>query len=192
MDYRSVFVTVGTTSFDILISVINTQEIAEVLKLLGCKKLVIQFGRGNNYIRRDIALYPVIINVSPLFPGQEIPINHDLFTGINVDMYGLRNSIKEDIEAADLVIGHAGAGTCLEVLKAGKPLIVVINDSLMDNHQTELSRALTSQGIVVSCFVTDLVKTLTTFNAAKLKKLTPGHPELFGHELDRLLGYSTS
>lgn len=50
MDYKSVFVTVGTTSFDALIAVINTRECEEALKKMGCKKLVIQFGRGNNYI----------------------------------------------------------------------------------------------------------------------------------------------
>lgn len=117
-------------------------------------------------------------------------MDRDLFADFDLDVYGLRNSISSDIEKADLVIGHAGAGTCLEVLKAGKPLIVVINDTLMDNHQTELSRSLASQGIVVSCGVADLRRTISTFDASKVKKLSPGHPELFQRELDRLLGYN--
>ena len=167
MEFKTIFVTVGTTSFDALISELNTEQSVETLLALGCQKLVIQYGRAS-----------------------QPDVNKSLFRGIDVEMYGLKSSITEDINAADLVIGHAGAGTCLEVLKAGKPLIVVINESLMDNHQTELSRSLTNQGIVVSCFVPDLAKTLAKFNPNKLKKLLPGHPELFQHELDVLLGYS--
>jgi UDP-N-acetylglucosamine transferase subunit ALG13 len=43
------------------------------------------------------------------------------------------------MRGADLVISHAGAGSVLEALHAHKSLLVVVNDSLMDNHQTELA-----------------------------------------------------
>lgn len=166
MEFKNIFITVGTTSFDELIAEVNAREMVAALKRLGCKRIVVQYGRGS-----------------------AVTMDQELFEGIDLEMYGLRSSITPDIQAADLVIGHAGAGTCLEVLKAGKPLIIVINDTLMDNHQTELSRSLTSQGIVASCFVADLTKTLLTFNPQKLKRLLPGHPELFQEQLDRLLGY---
>lgn len=39
-----------------------------------------------------------------------------------------------------------GAGSVLETLQAGKPLIVVINDLLMDNHQLELASQLAEDG----------------------------------------------
>lgn len=47
---------------------------------------------------------------------------------------------------ADHVI--LGAGTILDVMRMGVPLIVVPNPRLLDNHQEELARELVRQGYV--------------------------------------------
>ena len=39
-----------------------------------------------------------------------------------------------------------GAGSVLETLQAGRPLVVVINELLMDNHQLELASQLAEDG----------------------------------------------
>lgn len=46
---------------------------------------------------------------------------------------------------------HTGAGSCLEVLGANKPLVVVINEELMNNHQVELADQLSSDGHLFYC-----------------------------------------
>jgi len=79
----SVFVTVGTTSFDELIETICSEKSCEALISRGYHTITVQLGRGN-YIKS-------IDNSS-----------------LNFHSYRLKNSIKEDIEAADLVISHAG------------------------------------------------------------------------------------
>lgn len=49
MEFRTVFITVGTTSFDSLVGEINTQETVDVLKKIGCRKVILQYGRGNEF-----------------------------------------------------------------------------------------------------------------------------------------------
>ena len=46
------------------------------------------------------------------------------------------------MESADLVISHAGAGTCLEVLRLEKPLVVIVNRSLLGNHQVGIGKSM--------------------------------------------------
>ena len=68
------------------------------------------------------------------------------------------------------MIAHAGAGTALEVLRKGKPLICVINDDLMNNHQAELAEELSRGGHVLSATPSTLG---AVFSEAQFDKLTP-------------------
>ena len=49
--------------------------------------------------------------------------------------------LEEHLARARLVVSHAGAGSVFEALRLGKPLVVVVNDTLMDNHQQARERA---------------------------------------------------
>ena len=46
------------------------------------------------------------------------------------------------MKSADMILSHAGAGTVMEALRLRKKLVVVVNNLLMNNHQTELAGAL--------------------------------------------------
>ena len=54
--------------------------------------------------------------------------------------------IAEEMAGAALIISHAGSGSIIESLSRQKPLLVVVNDALMDNHQAELAGQLDADG----------------------------------------------
>mgnify|MGYP001575669683 CR=1 FL=1 len=62
----------------------------------------------------------------------------------------------EMISIADLVISHAGAGTLIHVLQAGKVPVVMPRrrkyGELVDDHQIELVQALAAEGRVIPAY----------------------------------------
>ncbi|XP_053670532.1 UDP-N-acetylglucosamine transferase subunit ALG13 homolog [Anopheles nili] len=165
--YKHVFVTVGTTEFEDLVQAVISVKVLKQLDCLGCETLTIQFGRGTE----------------PRIESIENPTN------IRVSGYGLKNSIGEDICRADLVISHAGAGSCIESLEAGKPLIVVVNETLMNNHQTELAERLSKDSHLFYCTPDTLLQTLTESNFNLLQKLGAGALDSFVNHLDKFMGF---
>lgn len=165
MEFKRIFVTVGTTEFDNLIEKLSEKEIYEILKnKIKCKELIIQRGKG-----------------------KEIDFSH--FKDINVHQFDLKTSIEQDIIDADLVISHAGAGTCIDVLGKSKPLLVVVNDTLMNNHQIELAEQLHKDGYLVYCFLSSLLETLESFDVTSLKKYEKGNLNQFIEYLDDFMGF---
>ncbi|KAK2168976.1 hypothetical protein LSH36_13g26088 [Paralvinella palmiformis] len=163
---KQVFVTVGTTSFDELIETLSSKTICQLLKKNGFKKVIMQIGRGQ----------------------FEPPT--DVQCDVELQYYRYKNSIDADILNADLVISHAGAGSCLEVLSAKKPLIVVINEGLMDNHQTELAEKLYREGHILYGTCSDLASKLHHLDISRLRPFESGRPEKFASFLDKLMGIS--
>ncbi|XP_045473470.1 UDP-N-acetylglucosamine transferase subunit ALG13 homolog [Harmonia axyridis] len=135
MNKKHIFVTVGTTKFDKLISAMTNENILNSLIKLGYSSIQFQTGNGN---------FTTVSN-------ESIEIKYKSFF----------ENFEDEIKRSDLVISHAGAGSCLEVLQCGKPLIVVINEDLMDNHQYELAEHLSKQGHLYYCTCESLEKTLS-------------------------------
>ncbi|XP_050071318.1 UDP-N-acetylglucosamine transferase subunit ALG13 homolog [Anopheles maculipalpis] len=165
--YRSVFVTVGTTEFEDLVQIVTSAAVLEQLSVLGCESLTVQFGKGKD---------PNVERANGL-------------TNIRLTAYGLKSSIGDDISRADLVISHAGAGSCIEVLEAGKPLIVVVNETLMNNHQTELAERLSRDKNLFYCTPRTLLKTLAECELNQLEKLAPAALDSFVNHLDAFMGF---
>lgn len=79
MIFKKIFVTVGTTEFNDLITKVSEPKVFRILKeSLGCEQLTLQIGRGES-------------------------ISFDHFHGIKVGIFDLKDSIADDIDEADLV-----------------------------------------------------------------------------------------
>lgn len=165
--YKNVFVTVGTTKFDELISSLSDPENVQALKDIGCERITLQIGSGHNISSDDIFKTFSIVSES----------------------FKHRTNITDLIEKSDLVISHAGAGTCLEVLKRKKRLIVVVNESLMDNHQTELAVRLSEKRCALYCTPNELGSVLRSNKLDNLESYESSKGMLyFVKELDSFMG----
>lgn len=160
--YKKCFVTVGTTRFDMLCEYIVSETVLSALKNIGCKELTIQIGN------------------SSIEPSDYIK------EGIKINMYRFKDSIQDDIRNADLVISHAGAGSCLETLEAKKPLLVVVNEDLMDNHQLELAERLQIDSHLYYCTCDTLASTLNMVDFSLLIPFPKADPSMFIKYLDSI------
>lgn len=75
--------------------------------------------------------------------------------------FRFEDNFLQYIEAADVVITHAGAGTVFELLDRGKKLLAVPNFYRLDKHQQDLARYIEQSNYGAVCWsLPDLADTL--------------------------------
>lgn len=163
-----VFATVGTTKFDLFIRTLTNDDVLRELAHRGYTSLTVQYGNGS---------------FEPKAGVRE---------GVKVECYRFKDSIIKDIKDADLVISHAGAGTCLETLERNKKLIVVVNEELMDNHQSELAEKLFKEHHVFYCTPATLCRLIQSMDLTSLRPFPPGDTLTIAKFLDEVCGFGTT
>lgn len=117
----SLLVTVGSTQFPALTDYIVHPHTLSSLLALGITRITIQ--HGTHPLPRTRPPHPLTVH----------PITYT-------------RDFSRLLSESHFVISHAGSGTVLECLACAKPLIVVVNSTLMDNHQNELATAMALSG----------------------------------------------
>ncbi|KAH8829678.1 glycosyltransferase family 1 protein [Flagelloscypha sp. PMI_526] len=156
--------TVGSTQFDELVKIAVSQSTLDTLHQCGYTSVTVQAG------------------------ASKVP-PHESTLQMQVDAWGLKPSMKEEYEKADLIVSHGGAGTILEVLRLNKPLIVVPNPTLLDNHQEDLASALSELGHLFVASPSTLNSVIALSCTQRLKPFPPQNPSLFSRILDQEMGF---
>ena len=118
---KQILITVGTTKFEKLIKSIDEESFYHFFDNQKFDRMIIQKGYGEY--------------IPDKFKNLKLE-------NLKVEVHNLLNNFENVINESEYVISHAGAGIILESLKNKKKVFVVVNDTLMDNHQIELAEAL--------------------------------------------------
>ncbi|KAF9500986.1 glycosyltransferase family 1 protein [Pleurotus eryngii] len=169
-----VFVTVGSTKFDALIRAVLSADVLQCLQAKGYTSLVVQCGNSRT--------------------GEPVPNEGKTKMsreGVDIELWKFKPSLVEEYEKADLIISHAGSGTILDVLRRDKPLIVVPNPTLLDNHQQELAQALSEQSYLLQSSVdpSELSQSIRDLDPSELRKFPAMDGSRFRQILDEEMGF---
>lgn len=164
---QMVFVTVGSTCFDALVKSVDSQKVKDELRKRGYTNLLIQMGRG--------------LSIPSKSSGEDGSLAVDYFT--------FSPSIADYMRSASLIISHAGSGSIFETLRLCKPLIVVANDDLMDNHQSELAEVLADKKHLFCATPQTLHQTIRTMDLDSLLPYPPGDAMPMAKLMSKFLGF---
>ncbi|KAJ0398503.1 hypothetical protein ATCC90586_003180 [Pythium insidiosum] len=160
-----VFVTVGTTKFDALIQTLDSEACMRALHARGATTVRMQIGHGEHVPSSSMAAVP----------------------GLKIEHYRHDPQYKRDVEQADLIISHAGAGSIMDALSARKKLLVVVNTALMDNHQTELAEAMAEQRYCVQTTCEGLLDALQHADFESLQSYPEPDEDAFPALIDQVV-----
>ncbi|KAJ1805425.1 N-acetylglucosaminyldiphosphodolichol N-acetylglucosaminyltransferase catalytic subunit alg13 [Coemansia sp. RSA 2599] len=159
-----VYVTVGSTGFDALVSAVCRKDFFQSLADRGFRKLAVQYGSSDGVF--------------------ELPKTASELFGVSVEGFDYTRWPQRYVEQADLIICHAGTGSILEALHAGKPAIAVPNHELMDGHQSEICQELAAAEYLLVSEPGQLVDAIDSGRYLELVPYPHADPRPIGEILD--------
>lgn len=216
---KTVFVTVGTTLFEDLIQSVTDPLFLKQIASHGYNRLIVQYGKGktpqirnSHHDQNDGNQKIITLQEGQMKGTYELSDNS---TMIEWEIYRFKSSLQEDMQNADLIISHAGAGSIMEGMEhcrnrnclqdnndsdklcdSLKKLVVVINDKLMDNHQCELAYALEKRNYLYVLSKPEMVLDTNELDNI-VKKFRPkffegGNDTSFGILVENFMGYNNN
>ncbi|WPK23417.1 hypothetical protein PUMCH_000657 [Australozyma saopauloensis] len=159
MDERKtiLFLTGATVTFKPLLNHVVTPKFLRFLKVEGFSRIIIQYGNekdaeGNStskhYFSQLLAEHNVMetLDLDVLNETNDKSITTLGNLSLKIEAFGFSDDINGHIRRADLVVSHGGTGSIMDALRLKKPLLVVTNDLLMEDHQKEIAGQLEHEG----------------------------------------------
>uniref|UniRef100_A0A7S1PV83 UDP-N-acetylglucosamine transferase subunit ALG14 n=1 Tax=Alexandrium catenella TaxID=2925 RepID=A0A7S1PV83_ALECA len=163
-------VTVGSTKFDSLIRAVDSKDFLALLHGMGIQRLKVQKGNGQHW---------------PSNLGGE---NQPAVAGIDVEIFEYSQDLPTELQQAALVISHAGAGTILDCLLAGRRVVVVPNEELMNNHQVQLGMSLQEQRLLFCFRAGVLMQSLKEADFSSLREFPRANSPVIAQLVCKMLG----
>ncbi|ODV88722.1 glycosyltransferase family 1 protein [Tortispora caseinolytica NRRL Y-17796] len=133
----------ATAPFELLIELILSEEVLQSVYDAGVTELRVQYGMAE-------AMYEKCRQRLRQRLDDQLDKDAPEWAAVDISGFGLTSKIADEIQAADLVVSHAGTGSILDSLRAGKRLLTVVNPDLMDNHQRQIADRLAAYQYLVS------------------------------------------
>lgn len=166
---RTILVTTGgTVTFKQLLDEVTYVAFFELMLELGVKKLYIQYGnevKGKIHVSEEYILKLLRDGDTKVESVNEQ--GRFQYKQLQIEIFAFSNTIDEYIKPSDLVITHGGTGSIVDCLRLNKKVIVIPNETLMDNHQLEIANAFESKNYLKSLLVGEI-------NTMKGKKVIQG------------------
>ncbi|KAK8869512.1 hypothetical protein IAR55_000078 [Kwoniella newhampshirensis] len=183
MSPHTLLVTVGSTLFPSLTNEILSPPLLAKLSSLGIQRLIVQYGCAD--LPSDLG-----IEVDGAGNGT------GLIRGMQVEVMRFSERFEDLVRRSEAVISHGGSGSILTTLRRrpAVPLLVVPNESLMDNHQAELADEMGEQGYLMVSRVEELEQKLPMFLSEEWTKGIKPFPEMDGTRfrgiMDEMMGFN--
>lgn len=162
-----IFTTGATATFRALLAHVTTVAFLSGLRDAGFAHVTIQYGneidRGQKHISK--AYFSELLNSNEIIEKLDLSITNEFndkavttfeTDGFTLTVFAFSADIGQHIQKADVVVSHAGTGSILDTLRLHKPLIVVTNDALMDDHQKDVAAQLAKDNYLAEISVADL------------------------------------
>lgn len=144
------FLTGATVTFRQLLDHIATPTFLTFLNEQGFDRIVVQYGNETDASGKHISkeYFSLVLQENAVVELLGLEIRNETNdksvttfanSHLQLQVFAYSDSLEAHIAEADLVVSHGGTGSIMDTLRLSKPLVVVINDQLMDNHQTEVA-----------------------------------------------------
>lgn len=160
------FLTGATVTFRPLLDHILLPKFIKFLTEKGFDRITIQYGNeivngrhiSKEYVSKLLDQYALMeeLNLQIVNETNDKSVITMKNNDFQLQLLPFATNITSYVASADLVVSHGGTGSILDALRLGKPLLVVTNDKLMDNHQQEVADQFEAENHLLSCSCSDL------------------------------------